>query len=415
MSAFERSGGNHETAKRPVGLRTLLLLRLVTSSAFYSVFPWLVIFLTSVKTLSSAQAILFVGASTFLGRLVGYLIARLGHRLDWAHVARVAGVIAVLASASGFVFHDTAILAVGSICLLGAANTVITIALRSGVVVTERNYPLAFGNLGVANNLGIIIGPLIAGLCVSRLGVETLFPVSGVQYLIALAVIYFARSGNNIETSAATLRTTAASIEPFPNRCLLVLFFLSNALIWATLYQLVMLLAPYAEAVTGSSGYASVFFITQSTTVIVLAPICGRMLSGKDIHILMRFFFIGAALLPISLLCLSSLALSPLLILVLIALIVTLSEALAVPSGGAILLRLVKSDRVGGMFGVLSLAEGAGLLLSTLVAAWSAERIDAIFWRSSGVGILSASVFLGVWALSIKVRTPAPAGTGDRA
>ncbi len=147
-----------------------------------------------------------------------------------------------------------------------------------------------------------------------------------------------------------------------------------------------------------SPSSAAVFFTVQAFLALLAVPLAAAFMTAWSLRQKFLSYAAGTALLPVAFLTFASVPSRAAMfgIGLLIALI-TLSEALAAPTVGALIAQIVPRQRHGSAFGTLGLAQAAGMGLGSLLSA------GALAWAgpTSGYYPLNWVVVAGVFAIPI--------------
>jgi MFS family permease len=366
-------------------------LRALTAFAYFAAIPYLLVVLTERHDVTFSVATLIVGGATLTARILaiplGVLADRVGHApvIAAAAAAGAIGLTAVVAS-DLFAIAVTGLLltATGS-----AAQFVGFNAMVPGLAPAERT-PMAFALVGVAYNVGVVLGPAVAGLIALLAGPPGALLCGAIAYAAAtLPAILLARRPSS---SGVFPQLAEAEHRPSARGALLAVVVLYGAT-WGILQSLTGQLAPYSLLRYGDAAYAAVFFTTQAILALVVVPLVAPRLArlgtfGRFVSYSSGTLVLLAAL-PILAVFPGSAWLGAMLTL---TLLVTVSEAIAAPVAGALIAELSPRRRHGRAFGMLGAAQAVGIVAASLAgaygfASWADGDDGAGYW------LLVAAVF----------------------
>jgi MFS family permease len=366
-------------------------LRALTAFAYFAAIPYLLVVLTERHDVTFAVATLIVGGATLTARILAIPLGVMADRVGHAPViaaAAAAGAIGLTAVTISDLFP----IAVTGLLLTAtgsAAQFVGFNAMVPGLAPAERT-PMAFALVGVAYNVGVVLGPAVAGLIALLAGPRGALVCGAVAYAAAtLPAILLAWRPSN---SGVIPPLAEAEQRPSARGALLAVVVLYGAT-WGILQALTGQLAPYALLRYGDAAFAAVFFTTQAILALVVVPLVAPHLARLGTF--GRFVSYASGTLVL-LLALPVLAVFPgsagLGAMLTLTLLVTASEAIAAPVAGALIGGFAPRRRHGRAFGLLGAAQAVGIVATSLAGAYGfatwTEAEDG-----SGYWLLVAAVF----------------------
>jgi hypothetical protein len=413
-----RPGAPRREAALARAIAAPLAARFATSVAVFAALPFLALDLLVEWRLSPADSALATAAILIAGRLGGGLFGGLVDRRSprivqvWALVVPL-----VLCAAALWLHRPGGALGLVAFAAIAVASTIVQISTRAmlALKVDAAALPSAFAMLAVAANLGMAVGP-VGGVLVRHEGAGSLaFSLSAVALALALVATLAGPGGR------PDRRPRGPVAEPGPPPALRApgearLFagaLLLQLLAWAMIQQIFVALPWYAAA-QGQPGALALFYLVQSVTVILLLPVAGAALRGAGERMLFHLYAGGTLALALSfpILGLGGYGLPATIIA--FALALTLSEAVSVPAGDALVARLGREEP-GRAFGRLTIACALGMAAGSLLA-FALLRLETIlalpplYWWWSGAAFCAATLLVWGGAAWRPGAGAAPAG-----
>lgn len=394
----------------PLGMAAVLASRVFGSSAYYSLFPYLLLILTGRFGLgvwgAGVVVALMLLASRLLAVPAGRLIDRKGPGLfilgsNLASVAAIAGLMLIPAEATGAVV--LLLLVRGAMASGQGVAYQVLIRRRSD----EASMVKSYAHLGIAANLGVIIGPLAASQARSEAVAALWMPLAFhvVSAILALGI------GREAEEAPAGSAAIAADPGKAAGRGLSIPFLLAYAMQWVLLQQIILSLAYFCTRILGDGQLSGLFFALQGALIVPTLYIAGRYLGvvGEGRRALV--FILGCVVLAASYLVFGMLAPGfPLYSILVFAIILTAAEALSVPIGDAYIANSGPPRSLGSTFSLTALLQSCGMAAGAILGAGLIAYLEGIgrmdlFWQiCGGAGLL---VFASA-ALAASAARPAP-------
>ncbi|MBI2847796.1 MAG: MFS transporter [Chloroflexi bacterium] len=176
-----------------------------------------------------------------------------------------------------------------NIYVLGVALAVLGLALgiyhpvgSSFIARATRQRGVAFGYLGVGGNLGVALGPILAGSIASPLGWRAPYFIFAIPAIVLAALLY---NFNRTEIPVASADTNAADTSPrHPSSIILplVIIFIASAMNGLVYRGLVTFLPVYFSQRLSFSflHWDSMVFAGSFTTIALMFGIVGQLLGG---------------------------------------------------------------------------------------------------------------------------------------
>ncbi len=250
--------------------------------------PFLLIYLSEVRSLSIgvAGAVLaaFAGAG-LVGTILGGSIAD----ARGAQPTLIAGLLVTAAGTSVLAFATTTGVAASAMAVAGLGYGVARPAVSAFVVaVAERDQlHMAFSATRAANNLGLGLGALVAGL-VAQVGNPTTFTVlilldAATSVLFALVVLTLRSRARDEATASRESRPAGGYRRLFRQKAVLGVVGLNAALVLAgyAVFEAGLPLYSLREAGIDERGIGLVFVFNTIAVVIFQLPVA-RFLEGRD-------------------------------------------------------------------------------------------------------------------------------------
>lgn len=382
-------GGEIDEALRPV-LGVAFLQAIVESALTSFLGLW------ALRALGSSQAELGAAfaAAAIAGVIAGYIGGRLSDRIGRRRPILVASaVLALLATCLGFV-DGHVLLGLSLMVMIGAAGGVLLPAGQALLtdLVPRGRHEHAFASARVVQNLGVVLGPLIAALLLT-IGWRVLFigtgAIAAVAFLVALQAIPqhspFAGTGDDLP-SGSPLRALAADpsfLTVFAAGTLTTMVYLS----YETLLPI---------SLVQSHGVAPVVWgilLAINPIVVVLFQIRLSSSVGRVGEFARIAVGIAAMCTPFLLLAVS--AALPLLVLML--LLFVLGEMLWVPPSQGLIARLAPDDMRGAYLGASSAMWPIAFALGPLLGLQARTALgDTAMWFFVAIIGVLAIVLYGV-------------------
>ncbi|HYJ83580.1 MAG TPA: MFS transporter [Allosphingosinicella sp.] len=388
----------------------ILASRAFGASAYYSLFPFLLVLLTGRFGLglwgSGVVVALMLLASRLLAVPAGRLIDRhgagpfiLGSNL--ASMGAVLGLILIPPDATAAVI--LLLLLRGAMASGQGVAYQVLMHQRSDRGALVRSY----ANLGIAANLGVIIGPLAASYAGPIQVAPLLLPLLFHGLSAALALGIGGGRRPLAEQEAEPVHQANPNAAGGLSRPFLIAYFVQ----WVLLQQIILSLAYFCTRVMGNDNLGGVFFALQGALIIPTLYVAGRHLSrvGEDRRV--SIFILGCLVLAASYLAFGALAPAlPLYSIVLFAIILTAAEALSVPIGDAYIASSGRTGALGSTFSLVALLQSAGMAAGSLLGAGliaSLEGAGALAWFWQTCGAVGLVFFIPAGIVALRARPAA--------
>lgn len=391
------------------GTAAILASRVFGSSAYYSLFPYLLLILTERFGLGVWGAGVVVALMLLVSRLLavpaGRLIDRhgpgpfiLGSNL--ASMGAITGLILIPPDAIEAVI--LLLLVRGAMASGQGVAYQVLIRRRSDEASLVKNY----AHLGIAANLGVIIGPLAASYGGSASVVPLLLPLvfHTASAFLALGI------GTEQEPAPATggEAEPATNMEAGPG--LSVPFLAAYAVQWVLLQQIILSLAYFCTNVMRDERLSGFFFALQGALIIPTLYVAGRYLGLVGEKRRALIFILGCVILAASYLIFGTLALAfPLYSIIALAVILTAAEALSVPIGDAYIASSGRARSLGSTFSLIALLQSVGMALGSILGAGLIAYLEGtgqmrLFWQIWGAAGLA--FFLAAAIAAMRAQSP---------
>lgn len=297
----------------------------------------------------------------------------------------------LLGSGLLFSLQPNALSATLQILCMCIGSSVLNIAFRvlTARSVRAEDHSSAFALMSSASNAGIVLGP-VASLWLLKIDNQSgigltsaCFALLGAAFLVRLSTVQACRNqARHNETEAP--RFTLSCLQHGAIYANLILS-------WSYIQALVIALASISDHQFGSVDAATVFFAAQALTVVPLLPVAGRLLKRTDLGAQIFFFHLGCALIPAAIFpfALATREYAALAAIAL-ALVITVGEALSMPTLDTIVAGSSARDRQGRAFGHMATAQAVGMALGTGLS--SLLTVEPPILSMSAMLLLSASV-----------------------
>jgi MFS family permease len=372
----------------------LLISRAFTIAVYFAVVPFAVIVVSGQFVVTPAVVALAVGVLTIGGRMLALPAGRMIDKFGARFVVASLLIAITLTSCLQLIIAPRMVLIL-VIIMLAIAAPIFNIGFR--VLVTQTiaagQLSLAFGWLGSFVNLGIIVGSGSAGLLLAYLDQIQILLLVPILALAALSLLPFMakeRAAESAVTKAIGLNKPNRSETAVLSRQQFRGVMLNTIVVSAHIQILIIALADYAYRKFGVTGYAATFFSIQAAMVIVVFPLFGFFTQQLSTMQRLKIYHLGSVLVPISLLAFAVFpAAYPFLAIVMLAVVITIGEALSMPSLDVLITNSSKTTKLGRAFGKLITVQTIGMGVGTILSA--ALTYDTL------VG-LNSSVILSIYA-----------------
>ncbi len=357
-------------------------------------YPLLAVYFTTNLAFSAATIGLVLAVRQFLQQGFGPVGGALSDRVGY----KPAILVGVLVRSAGFVAFGVSTelpgLMVGAILsALGGSLFESPGRAALAALTPPRDRQRAFAAFGVANWIGIAVGPLIGSLLIGVSFQLVSFVAASVYFGCFAVILLLVPSGLKAETPAASIgaaMATAARDRPF------VIYTVLMGGYWFLAVQYFVAVPLLVERVAGAGWIGPIYAIRSVVAVLVQYPLAGWLgrrwppflvLGAGTVITAVGFAGLGLASSPAEL--------------IFWALVETLGEVMVNPAQQTTTARL-GSSQPGTYFGFNSLGLGMGgaggsLAGGLLIDAGDALQAQWIPWATLGmVGLFTA---LGLWLL----------------
>lgn len=378
----------------PKSVKTVLLIQWLTSVGYFSVIPFLVVYVSQKLNYSAEfatlQITLFLAGqycSTFVGGI-------LSDRISPVFTMKAGLGLQILTYISFcFIPHKDWVVCILS-SLIGVSKGLYTPAAKSLIVIVSEhvNRVLLFSVRSTVNNIGVALGSAIGGVFIS-VNSNFFFLAAALSQIFALVLLSTGRYSSSTEVMPKNsirvfLSSNISLIKRIP---FLVLFLLYLA--FSFLYiQLESSLPLYSASKWGGSSVSAIFI--TNAVVVVLFQILINVWLSKFISSWLTL----AVGFVVFLLFFSSAGLShQLWFFCLLMILFTIGEVIIDPTIDAITSESVEQSFLGFAYGVLGVAGLVGSVLGNTVAGKFLGALNApqIFWIIC-TALASASVILSL-------------------
>jgi MFS family permease len=392
-------------------MAAILTSRVFASSAYYSLFPYLLLILTDRFGLGVWGAGVVVALMLLVSRLLavpaGRLIDRRGPApfilgSNLASMAAIVGLVLIPADATEAVI--LLLLVRGAMASGQGVAYQVVIRRRSDQASMVKRY----AHLGIAANLGVIIGPIAA----SQAGSISVAPLLLPMVFHAVSAILALGIGREDGRGDAPGADAAADAPEDAGPGLSMPFLVAYAMQWVLLQQIILSLAYFCANVLRDGQLSGLFFALQGALIVPTLYVAGRYLGLVGGSRRPMLFILGCTLLAGSYLVFGTLALaSPLYAIIAFAIVLTAAEALSVPIGDAYVASSGRPGSLGSTFSLIALLQSLGMAAGSILGAGLIGYLGGtgrmnLFWQIWGAaGLL---VFAPA-ALAALARPPANA------
>lgn len=402
-----------EQAAPPPRLEMAAILgsRVFGSSAYYSLFPYLLLILTERFGLGVWGAGVVVALMLLVSRLLavpaGRLIDRHGPGLFilGSNLASMAAIIALV-----LIPPDAVVAVILLLLVRGAMASGQGVAYQ--VLIRRRSHEASlvnsYAHLGIAANLGVIIGPLAASYGGSASVAPLLLPIA---FHAASAVLAIGIAGEKDPAPAADGDADAGPPrEVGMGQGLSIPFLAAYAVQWVLLQQIILSLAYFCTNVMREERLSGVFFALQGALIIPTLYVAGRYLGLISEKRRAFVFILGCIVLALSYLVFGTLALAfPFYSIVAFAVILTVAEALSVPIGDAYIASSARVGSLGSAFSLIALLQSVGMAVGSIMGAGLIAYLEGtgrmnLFWQVCGAAGLV--IFLAAAFAAVRPRSP---------
>jgi predicted MFS family arabinose efflux permease len=378
----------------------LLAGALFVNRAGTMVLPFLSLYLTKDLGFSSARAGLIIGCFGLGSMLGSFLGGWLSDRADPLRIQQLSLITSGIGFALFVRLESFPALAVGifTIAALGDAfrpALLVAIAHRS----TAKTQSRAFALIRLAANLGMAVGPAVAGILAVH-GYALIFFADALTCWAAavILIVSFKNSvGGGVESDHRQRHIGRSPWSDGPYLVFLVLI----VLLAMTFFQVWSTLPIYLRSVYGLSERAIGLLLALNAILIVLAemPLI-RAVERRDrmrtVGVGAFFVCIGLALLPLA---------SVWTMAVLSMVVLTVGEMLSMPISNAIVAERAGRAAVGSYMGAYTLAFSTAFVIGPVIGTAVYQHLGAgTLWF--GIGAVGAFLGLGFAALSRPLRAP---------
>lgn len=383
-----------------------------SSSAYYSLFPYLLVFLTDAFHLDVWLGGMVVAAMLMAARGLaipaGHFVDRHGPR-PVIIASNLASAVAILALTT--VSHSAAMLVIALLLFRGAIASGQNVAYQ---VVTYRHFDEAmlvkgYGYLGMAANLGVIAGP-VATTLVGPTSLAALLVPAVFHGLSACAALFIRLEPRRKRAGDEDLKPSGEQSENgSPRQALSLPFMIAYAAQWLLLQQIVLSFAYYCTNVMGQSRLSGLFFGLQGALIIPTLYFATPRLATFASRDRPAIFIGGCILLSLSYVIFGTLSLPfPLYAVLAFAVVLTASEALSVPIGDAHIAGSGNAASLGMTFSLVALLQSLGMTIGSVFGAalmWRLQKAGAayLFWQLIGAGGLA--IFLPTFLIALRSRS----------
>ncbi len=344
------------------------------------------------------------GVGSLTGSLLGgYLSDRIG-TYKVILMALVLGGIGfmVLSQISGFYGLLIGTFLVVTITDAARPATMTAVALYS----TEEAKTRSISLIRLAINLGISIGPAVAGLLASSVGYFWLFMGDGLTCILAGVFFWIMLSPKNVKTKAATLKSaendTPQESVYRDGYFILYLFLFMIGLI--SFFQILSTAPLFLENELGLTKTQIGLFFTANGLLIFLfeMPIVYTLERIKNA---MLWVVVGGVMIAASYYILS--ILGPVwLIVTLYTLLISFGEILNFPFSNAIALSRGKGKKLGQFMGLYSMTFSLSLILAPIIGTYLIEHSSyKMAWKV--LSVISMVSMIGLYFMRHKVNQEA--------
>jgi predicted MFS family arabinose efflux permease len=366
------------------------------------VMPFLVLFLTEKRGLTTTEAGQTLALYGFAAMLSSYFGGRLCDRFGPLRIMQVSLLLTGLSFwALGQVQGRLAISAmVLVLALVGEVFRPANLAaLAAASDPAERTRSIALMRLAV--NAGMAVGPSVGGL-LAALSYGWLFWVDGASSILAAGLLFFAFPGARTAAPAARPAGSAPARTPFrdpPVLAILGMMFLLSVVVFQVTSTFPLTLRDlygFSEARIGVT-------LASNTVIIVLFEmVLIHSLARRDplkVAGVGSFLFgAGLALLPFG----SGLGYA-----VFTVAIWTVGEMLAFPLLTSAVAARAPEETRGAYMGLLNFSFATGFVVAPLVGTWVYQRLGPrALWL--GCGAAGLLVWAGLYAVAVRVGRPEP-------
>ncbi len=208
--------------------------------------------------------------------------------------------------------------------------------------------------MGSANNIGMVVGPLIFATFLKMEKIENIFLVFCILAILSLCFMCFVLEKKT--------KIFPAQVGVSHKRLLLYVFVM-NAIYWALLQQIVLNLVVYYKDYFNNVTTGAYFFSVQAIMAALLLPIISRKFEKYNPLSLYKTFIIGGIIMSIGYVT-AGLSNNVWIFTISLAILLTLGEAFSLPTINAVVTKTASgSQELGKAFGFLGLTQGIGIII----------------------------------------------------
>lgn len=340
--------------------------RFLCSAAIYAILPYAIVIYPEHLGFSAATVAALIGGTLVAAR---FFAVPLGGQIDrrGPRSSLLAALLVLIGSGLFFSLRPNMLSAAVQIVCVCLGSAVFNVGFRVFTMKTVRSRELtsAFAALASANNVGVVVGPVSSFLFVDAgapfgVGVTSACLAALATILICLVQSAEDRVRPNGEADARQEGTfSLSSIQR-------MVIYINLTLSWVYIQALVIALSDISDKKFGSVKAATLFFVVQAATVIPLLPLAGGILNRAKTSNQMAIFHFGCLLIPLSIVPFALVSGGhAALAAVVLALLVTIGEALSIPTLDTLIARSVPHERRGRAFGHVASAQAIGMAIGT--------------------------------------------------
>lgn len=344
----------------------------MSGAAFYVIMPSILLVFSNRLDLSNSSAALWTGAIIILGRLVASPIGFILFKLNWKSVAIFGSVLSGCCSLTAYFETQYDFIVLPLVLIAQSLGGVLTfISLRTGIArcFAKEHHPTLFGNLHIAVNLGVALGPFVAVNLIEKNDFHNIFLLSATFQFLAAGILSRVKLNEVRQDERQKNKSVKQS-----NIFLVSMFFLTFGTA-GLIHQFILVLEFFSLQKWASNEFAGMFFTGNAILVIFLMPFATKLLKKLSLKNLFLHAVTGAFLIPITFIGFSFIN-DPIIAIVVLVVFLSISEVVLIPSQGALIPRFLSPKSYGNGFSILSMAQVLAYGVSTIFSSASLQLIE---------------------------------------
>ncbi|WP_172603775.1 MFS transporter [Fluviispira sanaruensis] len=368
----------------------LLTSRFFSQAAYYSLFPFLAIIMTSYFKVGLQTVGISIGIFVVISRFVSFPLGALVDKYGGKYFIIYANLVSMLAvSALIFIPKDASLAACFFVFIRIVSSASQGTAYKSIIANKLDNISVrSYSQLNIASNLGTIVGPASIALFPNSNEITYFLILTAFFHLLSLILILPMQ--NSVSNENRLAKKFTINIKLFLKTETL-LFMLAYVIQFALLQMLIFCFSYFCLHYFENVKLASGFFSIQALIVIPVMYLCYNKYRAIEKFNKSLLFIIGVSIFAFSYVFLSLTAsfINPILCVFILCILITISEVISAPIADSYLASLGSKNQSGIVFSTATLFEALGTGIG-------------IFWGSKALEIFSSekSLLPRIWSVS---------------